>query len=115
MPSGSMARERYEKGSEKERTHMCLQLESKETGSPMPGPGAVELEPEEQRDIIAVSKILSCQLNEASGGNESQADAIFNEAFAEAQQRGTGTTIQDVLSERGYDCGWVEYQESKEQ
>jgi hypothetical protein len=35
------------------------------------------------------------------------------EPEAEAQQRGTGTTIQDVLSERGYDCGWVEYQESQ--
>ncbi len=56
--------------------------------------------------------ILRCQLDEAAkdtGGGTKQGDFV-DEVFQEARER--GIEPEQVLSERGYDCGWSALQKS---
>ncbi len=65
-----------------------------------------------QRDRQA-QEILNCQLTRATGGDQQEADVLFDEVFAEAMERGGGVSVQDILAERGYDCGWASFRQSE--
>ena len=57
--------------------------------------------------------ILDCQLDEASKDNadSTKQGQFVDEAYQEAEKRGVDP--EQVLSERGYDCGWSALQQSK--
>ncbi len=65
-----------------------------------------------QREYVAlVTQVLECQVGEATAGmSEQEADTYLAEVFAEAHT-GEEVAAQDILAERGYDCGWKELQE----
>jgi hypothetical protein len=55
--------------------------------------------------------VLECQVGEATEGvSEQEADTYLAEIFDEAYAR-EDVAAQDILAERGYDCGWKELQE----
>ena len=62
--------------------------------------------------VSLVTQVLECQLGEATEGmSEQEADTYLAEVFDEAHAS-ENVAAQDILSERGYDCGWKELQES---
>jgi hypothetical protein len=67
-----------------------------------------------QREYVAlVTQVLECQVGEATAGmSEQEADAHLAEVFDEAHT-GEEVAAQDILAERGYDCGWKELQASR--
>ena len=67
-----------------------------------------------QREYVAlVTQVLECQVGEATEGmSEQEADAYLAEVFDEAHT-GEEVAAQDILAERGYDCGWKELQASR--
>ena len=61
--------------------------------------------------VARVTRVLECQVGEATEGmSEQEADTYLAEAFDEAHAR-EDAAAQDILAERGYDCGWKELQE----
>ena len=67
-----------------------------------------------QREYVAlVTQVLECQVGEATEGMSAQeADTYLAEVFDEAHT-GEEVAAQDILAERGYDCGWKELQASR--
>lgn len=62
--------------------------------------------------VSRVTQVLECQVGEATEGmSEQEADNYLAEVFGEAHAR-ENVAAQDILAERGYDCGWKELQES---
>ena len=62
--------------------------------------------------VARVTQVLECQVGEATEGmSEQEADTYLAEVFDEAHS-GVDVAAQDILAERGYDCGWKELQAS---
>ena len=57
--------------------------------------------------------ILHCQVDEAAqdNGKDTKQGQFIDEVYQESRQR--GVYPEQVLSERGYDCGWSALQQSK--
>ncbi len=62
--------------------------------------------------VARVTQVLECQIGEATAGmSKQEADTYLAEVFGEAHAR-EDVAAQDILAERGYDCGWEELQAS---
>ena len=56
--------------------------------------------------VALVTQVLECQVGEATEGmSEQEADTYLAGVFDEAHNR-EDVAAQDILAERGYDCGW---------
>jgi len=67
----------------------------------------------QDNDVKDSSKrILDCQLEEASkdNGGDTKQGQFVDDVFQEARERSVDP--EQVLSERGYDCGWSALQQS---
>ncbi len=69
----------------------------------------------ERREYVAgVTQVLECQVSRATAGmSEQEADTYLAEVFDEAHSR-EDVAAQDILADRGYDCGWEELQANRE-
>ena len=62
--------------------------------------------------VARVTQVLECQVGEATADmSKQEADTYLAEVFGEAHAS-ERYAAQDILAERGYDCGWEELQGS---
>ncbi len=99
--------------SEEEKPPEQVEQEASLEESEQPQPEADGRDKAERSEYVArIERTFGCQVSEATTGmSEQEADAYLAEIFAEAHAL-VGVSAQDVLAERGYDCGWKELQAS---
>lgn len=64
-------------------------------------------------EILNISTIFECQMRRATVGMSQQEVEAYSDQLTEEVLERPGVSVQGIMRERGYDCGWTEFQQGR--